>query len=108
MDLNSNLSDILNLLSSIKSDKERQELAEKIRYEHKKLLEDEVQSRRMKSRELIMELSRIDRAIEEFEFHYEILKEKSNITNIEALDEYLLDMKKYRKKLAIEKRGIKW
>ena len=34
MDLNSNLSDILNLLSSIKSDKDRQELAEKIRYEH--------------------------------------------------------------------------
>ena len=54
-----------------------------------------------------MELSRIDRAIEEFEFHYEILKEKGDITNIQALDEYLLDMKKYRKKLAMEKRGIK-
>ena len=45
----------------------------------------------------------IDIALKEFETNYEYLKLNSDIREIEVLDEYINDVKKYRRKLAREK-----
>lgn len=45
----------------------------------------------------------IDIALMEFETNYEYLKLNSDVREIEVLDDYISDIKKYRKKLAREK-----
>lgn len=103
IDINNDVIEIINLLSKIKSDKERKILMEKMAESKKNLLKEEVKSRRLKSREIIMELAQIDRNIKEFEVVYNNLKEKKDLLNIEAVEQYLDDIKKYRKKLVREK-----
>lgn len=107
MDISNNLPEILNLLCSIKNDKERENVTEKIRNSHKEFLEKEALGRRIKSRSIIMDMAKIDRAIEEFEVEYNILKERENIIQIEALDKYIYDIKKYRRNLARNKNNLK-
>lgn len=107
MDISNNLPEILNLLCSIKNDKERENVAEKIRDSHKQFLEKEASGRRIKSRSIIMDIAKIDRAIEEFEIQYNVLKESKNIIEIEALDKYIYDIKKYRRNLARKKNNLR-
>ncbi len=101
-----NLISIIKLLSSIKKDEERKEVIEAINRANKELLEDDVKRRRMESSEIIKELARLDMALEEFEINYEFLKNNSEINEIQSIDEYIITIKKYRKKLVEEKRKI--
>ena len=98
MDISDKLPEILDLLSAMKSEKDS----------HKLFLENEVEGRRIKSKSIIMDMAKIDRAIEEFEVEYSILKKKENIIQIDALDQYLTDIKRYRKNLAKKKNNLKW
>ncbi len=107
MDISNKLPEILDLLSAMKSDKERNQLIEKIKDNHKLFLENEVKSRRIKSKSIIMDIAKIDRAIEEFEIEYSILKKKEDIMQIDALDQYLNDIKMYRRNLAKKKNNLK-
>lgn len=106
IDIKNNLSSIIKVLSYIKKDEERKNAIEAINRANKELLEADVKRRRMKSSEIIKELARLDMALEEFEINYEFLKNNSEINEIEAIDEYIITIKKYRKKLVEEKRNI--
>ncbi len=101
--ISDNLPDVIKVLSAIKKDSEREKAINTIREEHKRLLKAEVDSRRIKSNELIKEMVTIDIALMEFETNYEYLKLNSDVREIEVLDDYISDIKKYRKKLAREK-----
>lgn len=101
--ISDNLPDVIKVLSSIKKDSERKKAIDAIKEEHKRLLKSEVDSRRIKNSELIKEMVTIDIALKEFETNYEYLKLNSDIREIEVLDEYINDVKKYRRKLAREK-----
>lgn len=98
--------EIIKVLLAIKNDTEREKTKETIKKGHRELLKASVNSRRIKSREIINELFEIDMALKELEINYKILKEENSISEIEALNNYIIDVKKYRKKLADEKRRI--
>lgn len=101
--ISDNLPDVIKVLSAIKKDSEREKAINAIKEEHKRLLKAEVDSRRIKSNELIKEMVTIDIALMEFETNYEYLKLNSDVREIEVLDDYINDIKKYRRKLAREK-----
>ena len=101
--ISDNLPDVIKVLSAIKKDSERKKAIDAIKEEHKRLLKSEVDSRRIKNSELIKEMVTIDIALKEFETNYEYLKLNSDLREIEVLDEYINDVKKYRRKLAGEK-----
>ncbi len=105
-EVENNLLNIIKLLSAIKKDSEREAAIEKIKTAQRQLLKSEVDSRRMKSTEIIMQLARIDNAIEDFETNYIILKESKCVGELEAINAYLRDLKKYRMKLAKEKKKL--
>lgn len=101
--ISDNLPDVIKVLSAIKKDSEREKAIAAIKDEHKRFLKSEVDSRRIKSNELIKEMVTIDIAIREFETNYEYLKLNSDVREIEVLDDYISDIKRYRRKLAREK-----
>ncbi|MEN8077559.1 hypothetical protein ABFP60_11405 [Clostridioides difficile] len=101
--ISDNLPDVIKVLSAIKKDSEREKAIAAIKDEHKRFLKSEVDSRRIKSNELIKEMVTIDIALREFETNYEYLKSNSDVIEIEVLEDYIRDIKKYRRKLAREK-----
>lgn len=102
-----NFPNIVTLLISIKKDSERESAINKIKIAHTELLKIDVTSRRMKTKEIIMEMHEINKALMEFEIHYDILKERTSIDEIEAIEKYINELKKYRNKLLREKKKIK-
>lgn len=102
-----NFPDIVTLLVSIKKDSEREVAINKIKVAHTELLKADVTSRRMKSKDIIMEMYKIDKALREFEIHYDIFKEVTSADEIETIEKYIKDVKKYRKELVREKKKFK-
>lgn len=104
--MSDNLPDVIKVLSAIKKDSERKKAMAKIKEEHMKLLKAEVYSRRIKSSELIREIVKLDIALIEFESNYDNLMLNSNIEEIECINQYIEDIKRYRRKLAREKNRL--
>lgn len=105
MNIGDNLRDIINILSLINKDDKKKILNEKITKSYRELLEDEVKGRRIKSSELIKEMVMIDIALKEFELKYNSLKKRSGL-NIIALNNYIEEIKSYRKKLSNKKKYL--
>ena len=105
-DRSDNLLDVLKIISAIEKDSERERLIESIKIANNELLKSEVDARRIKSSELIRQMSRLDMAIQEFEINYKRVKSKAKIDNIEAIDDYIADIKKRRRALSSEKRRL--
>ena len=101
-----NLLDVLKIISAFEKDSERGRLIESIKTANNELLKSEADARRIKSSELIRQISRLDMAIQEFEINYSRVKSKAKIDNIEAIDDYIADIKKRRRALSNEKRRL--
>lgn len=102
-----NFPNIVTLLISIKKDSERELAINQIKNAHTELLKTDVTSRRIKSKEIIMEIYEIDKSLKEFKIHYDILKEKTSVDEIEAIEKYIKELEKYKKKLVREKKKFK-
>ena len=98
------ISNIINILCLITKEEFKKESIN-ILEENKKLLrQDEVNSRRIKVKGNIKLLAELDIAILEFETQYKIFKSKND--NIDALEQYIKEIKLYRKKIVFEKKNI--
>ncbi|WP_373897757.1 hypothetical protein ACER0A_011080 [Haloimpatiens sp. FM7315] len=107
-DTSDNLMDILKIISAIAKDSERDKLIESIKTAHSELLKSEADSRRIKSTELIKQMMKLDMAIQEFEITYSRVKNKERINKIEAIEDYIDDIKKRRRALSNEKRRLSY
>jgi hypothetical protein len=107
-DISDSMADIIKVISAIGKDRVRDNMIESIKVAHKELLQCEADSRRKKSSELVKQMVKLDMAIQEFEINYDSLKIKANINSIEAIDEYIADIKKRKRALSNEKRRLSY
>ena len=97
--------DVILLALAVYRDIVEKKLADQFKEEYHKLLVAEVDSRRMKSSELIKQMAIIKIKLFNFETVYSKVKEKTG--KIEAVDHYIYGIKQKLKKLSYEKNNLK-
>ena len=89
--------DLLNLALAYYKDKVQSETIQRFHSEFDKLLEADADARRLKAQALVMQMAKLNIALQQFELTYKSIREK--VGPLEALDKYIVSIKKAIKKI---------
>lgn len=93
--------DVLTFALAYYKDKVQSETIQRFHSEFDKLLEDEADARRLKAEALVMQLVKLNIALQQFELTYKSIREK--VGPLEALDEYIVSLKREIQKVSDQK-----
>lgn len=98
--------DVLNFALAFYKDKVQGETVARFHSEFDKLLEAEADARRLKAEALVLQLAKLKKTLQQFEWTYNIIREK--VGGVEAVDEYITKIKVEIKKISYDKNNHKY
>ncbi|MCI6189864.1 MAG: hypothetical protein MR691_07985 [Clostridium sp.] len=101
------ISNIIKIISAISKDAAREQMIKKIKKANNDLVKVEAESRRIKSKEIIMQMAELDCSLYEFELEYNNIKKDFTVENKKIMDEYIKKLKEKRNNLCLEKKKLR-